>query len=103
MNRGCHNPPCENGTGPLDGGNERRENFRKVLDVFFEEDGSPRKYRPSGGDDMANLVTTARDEEEEEVKDWSQIATPKRMAGLIMMRRKQVYHHHHHHHKLQSQ
>lgn len=29
VNRGCHNPPC--GTGPLDGGPERRENFDKVL------------------------------------------------------------------------
>jgi len=37
VNRGCHNPPC--GTGPVDGGWERAQNFRKVLDAFF--DGSP--------------------------------------------------------------
>ena len=29
MNRGCHNPPC--GTGPLDGGHERAENFHKIV------------------------------------------------------------------------
>jgi hypothetical protein len=29
VNRGCHNPPC--GTGPVDGGPERRANFDKVL------------------------------------------------------------------------
>jgi len=34
VNRGCHNPPC--GTGALDGGPERADNFRKVLAVFFE-------------------------------------------------------------------
>lgn len=32
VNRGCHNPPC--GTGPLDGGPERRTNFQKVLSEF---------------------------------------------------------------------
>jgi hypothetical protein len=32
VNRGCHNPPC--GTGPLDGGPERKKNFQDVLDVF---------------------------------------------------------------------
>lgn len=32
VNRGCHNPPC--GTGPLDGGLERRENFEKVLQAM---------------------------------------------------------------------
>ena len=26
VNRGCHNPPC--GTGELDGGQERKENFK---------------------------------------------------------------------------
>ncbi|KAL7428334.1 hypothetical protein ACHAXH_002848 [Discostella pseudostelligera] len=30
VNRGCHNPPC--GTGDLDGGPERAENFMKVVD-----------------------------------------------------------------------
>jgi len=79
VNRGCHNPPCENGTGPLDGGSERRENFRKVLDVFFEEDGSPRKYRLDDND-MANLVTTARDEEEEE-EDWSWVDNDEEVAS----------------------
>ncbi len=29
VNRGCHNPPC--GTGDLDGGPERAQNFVKVL------------------------------------------------------------------------
>ncbi|MCS6902175.1 MAG: hypothetical protein NZX77_20725 [Polyangiaceae bacterium] len=29
VNRGFHNPPC--GTGPVDGGPERRANFDKVL------------------------------------------------------------------------
>jgi len=32
VNRGCHNPPC--GTGKLDGGAERKGNFKKVLDVL---------------------------------------------------------------------
>lgn len=29
VNRGCHNPPC--GSGPVDGADERRANFEKVL------------------------------------------------------------------------
>jgi len=29
VNRGCHNPPC--GTGELDGGPDREENFENVL------------------------------------------------------------------------
>jgi hypothetical protein len=33
VNRGCHNPPC--GTGPLDGGMERADNFKKVLFALF--------------------------------------------------------------------
>jgi hypothetical protein len=33
VNRGCHNPPC--GTGPLDGGMERADNFKKVLLALF--------------------------------------------------------------------
>src|SRR5210317_555510 len=37
VNRGCHNPPC--GTGALDGGHERSQNFKKVLETFFA--GSP--------------------------------------------------------------
>jgi hypothetical protein len=45
VNRGCHNPPCPNGSGQLDGGYERSENFSKVLEVLFEEDGSPRVTR----------------------------------------------------------
>lgn len=32
VNRGCHNPPC--GTGPLDGGADRRANFETVLTAF---------------------------------------------------------------------
>lgn len=32
VNRGCHNPPCA--TGPVDGGDERRQNFHKVLEVM---------------------------------------------------------------------
>jgi hypothetical protein len=32
VNRGCHNPPC--GTGPVDGGDERRANFERVLTVM---------------------------------------------------------------------
>jgi len=33
VNRGCHNPPAC-GTGPLDGGDERRANFQKALAAF---------------------------------------------------------------------
>lgn len=33
VNRGCHNPPAC-GTGPLDGGDERRTNFHKALAAF---------------------------------------------------------------------
>lgn len=32
VNRGCHNPPC--GTGDLDGGPERAENFFRILDAL---------------------------------------------------------------------
>jgi hypothetical protein len=32
VNRGCHNPPCANGSGQLDGGSERKENFKKALE-----------------------------------------------------------------------
>jgi len=45
VNRGCHNPPC--GTGVLDGGQERKENFKKVLEVLFAPDGSLRIQTPS--------------------------------------------------------
>lgn len=31
VNRGCINLPCHQGGEPLDGGQERAENFRKVL------------------------------------------------------------------------
>ncbi|KAK1732247.1 hypothetical protein QTG54_017072 [Skeletonema marinoi] len=34
VNRGCHNPPC--GTGAVDGGYERSQNFKKVLETFFD-------------------------------------------------------------------
>ena len=46
VNRGCHSPPCLNGSGLLDGGEERKQNFKKVLEVLIEPDGSPRVYRP---------------------------------------------------------
>jgi len=36
VNRGCHNPPC--GTGAVDGGYERRNNFNKVLDVLLSDE-----------------------------------------------------------------
>lgn len=32
VNRGCHNPPCA--AGPVDGGFERSENFKKVLSTI---------------------------------------------------------------------
>lgn len=32
VNRGCHDPPC--GTGAVDGGMERKSNFRKALGAF---------------------------------------------------------------------
>jgi len=32
VNRGCHDAPCE--TGPVDGLDERRANFHKVLQEF---------------------------------------------------------------------
>lgn len=32
VNRGCHNPPC--GTGMVDGGSERYNNFNKALETF---------------------------------------------------------------------
>jgi hypothetical protein len=32
VNRGCHNPPC--GTGAVDGGPERANNFQKALGTF---------------------------------------------------------------------
>ena len=32
VNRGCHNPPC--GTGPLDGGADRRANFEAALEAM---------------------------------------------------------------------
>ena len=32
VNRGCHDPPCA--TGDVDGSYERRQNFKKVLNVF---------------------------------------------------------------------
>ena len=44
VNRGCHNPPC--GSGSLDGGYERKENFKKVLSYLLEADGRPRVFRP---------------------------------------------------------
>jgi hypothetical protein len=38
--------PCANGSGALDGGWERKENFKKALEVLLEPDGSPRVFRP---------------------------------------------------------
>ncbi|KAL3785064.1 hypothetical protein ACHAW5_001764, partial [Stephanodiscus triporus] len=46
VNRGCHSPPCSFGSEPLDGGEERKENFKKVLGILLEPDGSPRVFRP---------------------------------------------------------
>ncbi|KAL7551637.1 hypothetical protein ACHAWF_014829 [Thalassiosira exigua] len=91
VNRGCHNPPC--GTGPLDGGYERKENFKKVLEVLFEENGSPRKFRPVedvptyfpsppplessnyGSSEALHVeeIPTAEREEVSEGEDWSQL------------------------------
>jgi len=39
--------PCANGSGALDGGEERKENFKKALEVLLEPDGSPREFRPA--------------------------------------------------------
>jgi hypothetical protein len=43
----CFSPsqPCDNGSGALDGGYERKENFKKALEILLEPDGSPRVYR----------------------------------------------------------
>lgn len=37
--------PCANGSGALDGGYERKENFKKALGILLEPDGTPRVYR----------------------------------------------------------
>jgi hypothetical protein len=66
VNRGCHDPPCANGSGLLDGGYERSENFKKVLKVLFEENGDPRVVRPSEtptiGDPLDNYNSTSASE-----------------------------------------
>ena len=87
VNRGCHSPPCPNGSGALDGGEERKENFKKALEVLLEPDGSPRVFR-SGDDSMINdstanknqeeLVTSVEDEviatdDEEDEEDWADV------------------------------
>lgn len=59
VNRGCHNPPCPNGSGMLDGGYERSENFSKVLEVLFEENGDPRVQRST---EPPTMFVTALDE-----------------------------------------
>ncbi|KAL9184834.1 hypothetical protein ACHAXT_002611 [Thalassiosira profunda] len=101
VNRGCHNPPC--GTGPLDGGYERQENFKKVLKVLFEPDGSPRKFRenvsysptasavdsgprpdwpgPPRPGPWGEAPVARFDEEEEE--DWSEVDADE--AGSVSM------------------
>jgi hypothetical protein len=43
VNRGCHNPPC--GTGPLNGGAERKTNFQDVLGVFNISSTGDRRLR----------------------------------------------------------
>lgn len=85
---GCHNPPC--GTaGALDGGEERKENFKsesflhcschcfaqiltkffvpEVLEVLFEPDGSPRVQTPSGMPSLFNAT-----DQEQLILDTSQ-------------------------------
>ena len=59
VNRGCHNPPCPNGSGMLDGGYERSENFSKVLEVLFEENGDPRIRRST---EPPTMFVTALDD-----------------------------------------
>jgi hypothetical protein len=66
VNRGCHNPPCPNGSGQLDGGYERSENFSKVLEVLFEEDGSPRVRRST---EPPTFFVTALDESDSGTSD----------------------------------
>ena len=51
VNRGCHNPPC--GTGELDGGPERAENFNKIIKAlecaFVEVPAKSAGKEPAGG------------------------------------------------------
>jgi len=51
VNRGCHNPPC--GTGELDGGPERAENFNKIVKAlecaFVEVPAKSAGKEPAGG------------------------------------------------------
>lgn len=94
VNRGCHSPPCPNGSGALDGGEERKENFKKALEVLLEPDGSPRIYRSgdeSTDDSTVNenqdeFVTTVEDEvaatDDEEEEDWSEAATTTNSMAL---------------------
>jgi uncharacterized membrane protein len=61
VNRGCHNPPC--GTGALDGGMDRAQNFQKVLDVLFSDAPPPPPEVPSSntaesGMDSTTLTST---------------------------------------------
>lgn len=46
---------CSFGSEPLDGGEERKENFKKVLGILLEPDGSPRVFRPG---DTATATST---------------------------------------------
>jgi len=54
VNRGCHNPPC--GTGAVDGGYERSQNFKKVLDTMFA--GDPPEV--SGSMSPSNLESSTK-------------------------------------------
>ena len=56
VNRGCHNPPC--GTGALDGGMDRAQNFQKVLDVLFSDAPPP---PPENGVPSSNTAESDMD------------------------------------------
>lgn len=74
---GCHNPPC--GTGALDGGEERRENFKKVLDVFFDANGNIRS--PHTPTEMPVLsLATEQEVSSETPKQEISSETPKPQA-----------------------
>ena len=73
LQRCLSNQPC--GTGPLDGGSERKANFEKVIGVLFEPDGTPRVFRRSEEEEVEDKSQITVTVEEDEVEDWSAIAT----------------------------